>query len=81
MPDEEGRKGRAEAYRQANVAWEAVIAVGVGMGVGWFIDDRFGTSPIFLMVFMGIGMYTGFKRLLSLTPKPPSDDGDPPAGS
>ena len=79
--EEEVRRSRASAYRQANVAWEAVIAVGVGMAAGWFIDDFFETSPIFLILFMGIGMYTGFKRLLSLTPKPPSDDDDPPAGA
>jgi ATP synthase protein I len=42
------------------VLTELVVAVVVGMLIGWQIDVWFSTGPIFLIVFLALGMAAGF---------------------
>jgi F0F1-type ATP synthase assembly protein I len=38
------------------------------VGVGWLLDDRFGSSPLFLIVGMLLGAIGGFVSLLKKVP-------------
>ncbi len=69
----------------AEAAWEAVLSVAVGMGIGYYADRWLGTQPILFLVFTVAGCVAGMRRLLRLMsqapryvdPKDADDEGDP----
>ena len=65
--------------RSAEAAWEAVVAVGMGLLIGYYADRWLGTEPWLLLAFLGLGLATGFQRLLRLlrqnAPAPDADGG------
>lgn len=56
-------------YAQANLAWRMVIelvaGLGIGFGVGYGLDYAFGTMPLFLVIFIFLGLTAGVKTMLS----------------
>ncbi|ABS62321.1 conserved hypothetical protein [Parvibaculum lavamentivorans DS-1] len=46
---------------------ELVAGVLLGAGIGWFVDWFFGTLPIFLVIFTGLGTVAGVKNVLRAT--------------
>lgn len=57
-----------EHYSQANVAWrmvtELVAGLMIGLGIGYGLDSLFGTMPVFLVLFIGLGFAAGVKTML-----------------
>ena len=57
-----------EHYSQANLAWRMVIelvaGLGIGFGIGYGLDVLFGTLPIFLVLFVFLGLAAGVKTML-----------------
>ncbi len=45
---------------------ELVAAVMVGLGLGWFLDDKFGTSPVFLLALVALGFTAGVMNVIRL---------------
>jgi ATP synthase protein I len=45
---------------------EMGISLAVGLAIGYFLDSRFGTSPVLTIVFMMFGVAAGLRRLYSL---------------
>jgi len=43
---------------------EMVAGVAVGTGFGYFVDDFFGTLPLFLVIFLFIGAAAGVKMMM-----------------
>jgi F0F1-type ATP synthase assembly protein I len=72
-----GRRA-ASAYQGAI---EAVIAVVITTGAGYWLDQRFETSPTFLFVGLGIGFCSFVLRLWRLRPlmEPPPGTPSTPA--
>jgi len=54
-----GRRG-AKAYQ---AALEAVIAIPIAGGIGYWADGRFGTEPILLLVGLGLGFASFVMRI------------------
>ena len=50
--------------RHSAVGIEMGLSVVVGLLVGWFLDDYFGTEPWLLLVFLILGMVAGFRSML-----------------
>ena len=52
-----------EHYSQAQLAWRMVIelvaGLMIGFGIGYGLDVLFGTSPIFLVLFIFFGLAAG----------------------
>jgi F0F1-type ATP synthase assembly protein I len=44
---------------------EAVFAVPIAAGIGWWIDSRLGTAPVLLLIGLGVGFATFIVRLAS----------------
>jgi ATP synthase protein I len=44
------------------------------LAIGFFLDRRFGTSPVLTIVFMMFGLAAGMKRLYSLWKKAEKED-------
>jgi len=57
-----------EHYSQANMAWRMVIelvaGLGIGFGIGYGLDLLFGTLPIFMVLFVMLGLAAGIKTML-----------------
>lgn len=50
--------GFAEGMR---LSLEMVAAVVVGGGIGWFLDGWFDTKPLFLLIFLALGLVAGIR--------------------
>lgn len=57
-----------EHYSQAQLAWRMVIelvaGLAIGFGIGYGLDTLFGTMPIFLVLFIFLGLAAGVKTVL-----------------
>ena len=57
-----------EHYSQAQLAWRMVIelvaGLGIGFGIGYRLDVLFGTLPIFMVLFVMLGLAAGVKTML-----------------
>ncbi|WP_425046661.1 AtpZ/AtpI family protein [Primorskyibacter sp. S87] len=57
-----------EHYSQAQLAWRMVIelvaGLGIGFGIGYGLDSLLGTIPIFLVLFVFLGLAAGVKTML-----------------
>jgi len=53
---------------QTHLAWRMVIelvaGLGIGFGIGYGLDYAFGTLPIFLILFVLLGLAAGIKTML-----------------
>ena len=58
------------------VLTEFVVAIVVGTLIGWQIDVRLATGPIFLVVFMALGTAAGFLGVYRIAMGPTSSKGD-----
>ena len=57
-----------EHYSQAQLAWRMVIelvsGLGIGFGIGYGFDSLFGTSPLFLVLFIFFGLAAGVLTMM-----------------
>ena len=57
-----------EHYTMANMAWRMVIelvaGIVIGFGIGYGADVLFGTMPLFLILFIGLGLAAGIKTMM-----------------
>lgn len=57
-----------EHYSQAHLAWrmviELVVGLGIGFGIGFGLDSLFGTTPLFLVLFILAGFAAGVRVML-----------------
>jgi ATP synthase protein I len=83
-------KPRAEDHHsQAQLAWRMVIelvaGLGIGFGIGYGLDVLFGTMPIFMVLFIFVGLAAGVKTMLrsaqEVQAKRMAADKDPAAGT
>jgi len=58
-------KKRLAAYSSVGLMFPASIAVGVG--IGYFLDELFKTSPYLLIIFTLYGIAAGFVNLIKVT--------------
>ncbi|WP_226782872.1 AtpZ/AtpI family protein [Oceaniglobus trochenteri] len=72
-----------EHYSTANIAWRMVIelvaGLGIGFGIGYGLDVLMGTLPIFMLIFIGLGLAAGVKTMMR-TAKELQDDAIRAAG-
>lgn len=51
------------------IGMELIVAVMVGVAIGWFFDRTFGTKPWGLMVFFMLGMASGILNVIRVANK------------
>ena len=62
------RSGEGQALAQASaVGLTFVVAIGLGLALGWKLDQKFGTAPWLLLLGLLIGIAAGFKNLFTLS--------------
>ena len=59
---------RREEFAAASLAWrmviELVMSLVIGGAMGWGLDAVFGTMPLFLIVFVMLGLAAGVRLML-----------------
>ena len=62
------KPAKEEHYTMANMAWRMVIelvaGIAIGFGIGYGLDWLFGTVPIFLILFIGLGFVAGVRTMM-----------------
>ena len=57
-----------EHHSQAHLAWRMVIelvtGLAIGFGIGYGLDVFFGTLPVFMVLFILLGLAAGIKTML-----------------
>jgi ATP synthase protein I len=53
---------------------EMGLSLVIGLGIGYYLDRHFGTSPVFLIIFMIFGLLAGMRRLYTLWKKAEKED-------
>lgn len=63
-----GKKHQEEHYSQAQMGWRMVIELVAGLGIGFCIgyglDLLIGTTPIFMVLFILLGLAAGVKTMM-----------------
>jgi F0F1-type ATP synthase assembly protein I len=83
-PDEAGRRRARRQGLAYQGAAEAVFAILIAAGIGYWIDGRFGTTPYGVLIGTVVGFGSFVLRLLRLgrqlerLPDAPPDDGETP---
>ena len=62
--DDDVKKMWRNALRYSAVGMEMGIAVGIGYGVGSWLDEKFGTKPYLMMLMLLFGIAAGFKGII-----------------
>ncbi len=80
--ERQGERDRAARRQNAAYqgAFEAVIAILIAAGIGYWADQRFGTSPRYLLIGVVVGFVSFVLRLVRLgrllQEPPPGDAGE-----
>ena len=61
--DEEKRKQLKILATVSSMGISVVLAIAMGVIFGRFLDDRFGTGPIFFFIFLFIGIIAAFRNI------------------
>lgn len=68
---------RAEILREIgpflHIGWQIAITIGLGVWFGSWLDEKYDSSPLYLLIFsivgIGIALYNFFKIVFSLNKK------------
>lgn len=68
---EEGKSGEwAETAvllaKVSGIGWFVVGSIGIGAGVGYWLDRRFDTAPVITLVGLALGIVVAFRGMLGL---------------
>ncbi len=44
-----------------------VAATFIGLGMGWWLDEKFDTAPWMTLIFLLLGIISGFRNIFILT--------------
>ena len=62
------KPAKEEHYTMVNMAWRMVIelvaGIVIGFGIGYGLDRLFGTLPVFLILFIGLGFVAGVRTMM-----------------
>jgi ATP synthase protein I len=45
------------------LSFSIALAIVIGLGIGYWLDNRYDTSPWFTLVFLGLGVIAGFRNI------------------
>lgn len=63
-PNSQGRQPWRQLGFILSIAFVFPAALLVGYGMGWWVDSKLGTSPLFSLVFLGLGFVAALLELL-----------------
>lgn len=64
----------------STVGLTLVISTFIGLAIGYFLDKFFGTKPWLTIIFLILGIISGFRDLIKMAKKGNNEEGsEPPA--
>jgi F0F1-type ATP synthase assembly protein I len=69
MPESDKSEVFKALLAYGTLGLEMGLSVAIGIGIGYFLDSRFGTSPILSIIFLLFGIAAGLKRLYEVWKK------------
>lgn len=65
-----------DTLRAMSVGLNLVVSTCVGLGIGYFLDKQFNTRPWLLLIFMFLGIISGFRELYRLAMRQKNNGSD-----
>jgi ATP synthase protein I len=68
-PGKDWTRALREAAPYLGIGTSLAVTVGLGVGIGYWLDKRFGTEPVFFLVGAGLGLVAAgvqFYRLVAV---------------
>ena len=62
MDKETGKRIRELGYF-ASLGMSVAFAIVIGLGIGYWLDKKFGTQPVLLLVGLAFGIAAGFSNI------------------
>lgn len=53
-------------FRASTLGIHLVVATFVGLGIGYFLDKLLGTKPWLTLIFLFLGIFTGFRDIFRI---------------
>jgi ATP synthase protein I len=47
----------------STLGFSVSLSIFIGLGIGVYLDRRFGTSPWLMLVFLGLGIAAGYRNI------------------
>ena len=47
----------------SSLSFSIALSIVIGLGIGYWLDKKFDTSPVLTLVFMGLGVIAGFRNI------------------
>ncbi len=63
MKNETGKNIRELGYF-ASLGLSVALAIFIGLGIGYWLDKKFGTEPVLLMIGLAFGIAAGFSNII-----------------
>lgn len=74
---EEDRKTWLQAAMASTIGFQVAFAPFIGIGIGVYLDSKFGTLPYLTLLFLGFGIAAGARNYLRFMKKQKEEDKGP----
>ena len=61
--DEDLKKTIKDLAYFSSIGFAMALSIAIGVVIGYFIDEKFGTDPWFLYIGLGLGIAAAFRNL------------------
>jgi ATP synthase protein I len=59
----ETKKLFRELWFYSSLSFSIALSIVIGLGIGYWLDKKFETSPWFTLIFLGLGVIAGFRNI------------------
>jgi ATP synthase protein I len=63
MQEKKTKEGWGNILWLSSLGLNLVLSMAVGFVIGLYLDKWFKTKPVFLMIFLALGLFAGFRQL------------------
>jgi ATP synthase protein I len=59
----ETKKLFRELWFYSSLSFSIALSIVIGLGIGYWLDTKFETSPWLTLIFLGLGVIAGFRNI------------------
>jgi ATP synthase protein I len=59
----ETKKLFRELWFYSSLSFSIALSIVIGLGIGYWLDKRFETTPWLTLIFLGLGVIAGFRNI------------------
>ncbi len=52
-----------QAARLSTIGIDLVVSTVIGLAIGWYLDEKFDTSPLLSIIFLVFGIVAGYRNI------------------